>query len=217
MRLCAYCLMPNHFHLVLWPKSDGQLSRFMQWLSMTHAARWHAHRHSGGRGHLYQSRFRSFPIQQDEHFPDRLPVCGAKPIAGEPAVQGAALAMGFAWPAARRPRHERPALSPWPVEMPETGTNGSTSRRPRRSWPPCTGPAIAAVRMATTDGRKRRPGTWASKARCVRPEAVRRKEDRGGQKRLMTPFPGRENGTGKMERGRSQFLVAESNCVDCVP
>ena len=52
VRLCAYCLMPNHFHLVLWPKSDGQLSRFMQWLSMTHAARWHAHRHTGGRGHL---------------------------------------------------------------------------------------------------------------------------------------------------------------------
>src|SRR5580693_3476019 len=68
IRLCAYCLMPNHFHLVLWPKTDGQLSRFMQWLSMTHAARWHAHRHSGGRGHLYQSRFRSFAIQQDDHF-----------------------------------------------------------------------------------------------------------------------------------------------------
>ncbi len=68
MRLCAYCLMPNHFHLVLWPKRDGQLSRFMQWLSMTHAARWHAHRHTGGRGHLYQSRFRSFAVQQDDHF-----------------------------------------------------------------------------------------------------------------------------------------------------
>ncbi|HEY8747734.1 MAG TPA: transposase, partial [Tepidisphaeraceae bacterium] len=35
VRLCAYCLMPNHFHLVLWPKSDGALSRFMQWLTMT--------------------------------------------------------------------------------------------------------------------------------------------------------------------------------------
>ena len=71
-RLCAYCLMPNHFHLVLWPKSDGTLSGFMQWLTMTHAARWHAHRRTGGRGHLYQSRFRSFPIQRDEHF---LSVC----------------------------------------------------------------------------------------------------------------------------------------------
>src|SRR5580658_5833113 len=72
MRVCAYCLMPNHFHLVLWPKVDGQLSRFMQWLTMTHTQRWHAHRHSAGRGHLYQSRFKSFPIQENSHF---LSVC----------------------------------------------------------------------------------------------------------------------------------------------
>jgi putative transposase len=72
MRVCAYALMPNHFHLVLWPAKDGQLSRFMQWLSMTHTQRWHAHRHSAGRGHLYQSRFRSFAVQEDGHF---LAVC----------------------------------------------------------------------------------------------------------------------------------------------
>src|SRR5439155_20737940 len=53
MRLCAYCLMPNHFHLVLWPRNDGELSRFMQWLTMTHAQRWHAHRRSVGRGRPY--------------------------------------------------------------------------------------------------------------------------------------------------------------------
>ena len=72
MRICAYCLMPDHFHLVLWPKRNGQLSRFMQWLSVTHVQRWHAHHRTSGRGHLYQSRFRSFPVQQDEHF---LSVC----------------------------------------------------------------------------------------------------------------------------------------------
>ncbi len=44
------------------------LSRFMQWVSMTHTQRWHAHRHSAGRGHLYQSRFKSFPVQGDSHF-----------------------------------------------------------------------------------------------------------------------------------------------------
>jgi putative transposase len=72
MRICAYCLMPNHFHLVLWPQRDGLLSTFMQWLTMTHALRWHAHRHSVGRGHLYQGRFKSFAIQKDGHF---LSVC----------------------------------------------------------------------------------------------------------------------------------------------
>ncbi len=52
MRVLAYCLMPNHFHLVLWPWDDGDLSRFMRWLTMTHTHRWHAHRRSAGAGHL---------------------------------------------------------------------------------------------------------------------------------------------------------------------
>src|SRR4051812_38924656 len=51
MRLLAYCLMPNHFHLLLWPLQDGDLSRFMRWLTLTHTQRWHAHRHSAGSGH----------------------------------------------------------------------------------------------------------------------------------------------------------------------
>ena len=32
MRVLAYCLMPNHFHLALWPHADGELSRWMHWL-----------------------------------------------------------------------------------------------------------------------------------------------------------------------------------------
>ncbi|WP_406694353.1 transposase [Singulisphaera sp. Ch08] len=67
MRLLAYCVMPNHFHLVLWPHADGDLSLFMRWLTMTHTQRWHAHRHSAGSGHLYQGRFKSFPVQGDDH------------------------------------------------------------------------------------------------------------------------------------------------------
>ena len=68
MRLLAYCLMGNHWHLLLWPKADGDLSRFMGWITLTHAQRWHAHRKSAGSGHLYQGRFKSFPVQEDEHF-----------------------------------------------------------------------------------------------------------------------------------------------------
>jgi putative transposase len=68
MRLLAYCLMPNHWHLVVWPKKDGELSQFAGWLTLTHTQRWHAHRGSTGSGHVYQGRFKSFPIQEDEHF-----------------------------------------------------------------------------------------------------------------------------------------------------
>src|SRR3984957_4727001 len=66
-RLLGWCLMPNHWHLILWPKEDGELSAFVRWLTLTHTQRWHAHRHSAGRGHVYQGRFKSFPIEKDEH------------------------------------------------------------------------------------------------------------------------------------------------------
>jgi putative transposase len=65
MRVLAYCVMPNHFHLVLWPHKDGDLSRWMQWLLTSHVRRYH--RHYGGSGHVWQGRFRAFPIQDDGH------------------------------------------------------------------------------------------------------------------------------------------------------
>ena len=46
----AYCLMPNHFHLVLRPHGDGDLGRWMQWLLTAHARRYH--RHYGTTGHV---------------------------------------------------------------------------------------------------------------------------------------------------------------------
>src|SRR5215510_7532275 len=58
MRTLAYCVMPNHWHLVLWPREDGELSRFMAWVTLTHTQRWHAHRHTTGSGHLFQGRFK---------------------------------------------------------------------------------------------------------------------------------------------------------------
>ena len=67
MRLLAYCVMPNHWHLVLWPREDGDLSTFVGWLTLTHTQRWHAHRHSVGSGHVYQGRFKSFLVESDEH------------------------------------------------------------------------------------------------------------------------------------------------------
>jgi putative transposase len=122
MRLLAYCLMPNHWHLVIWPRSDGDLARFMQRLTTTHVRRWHLHRGSVGHGHLYQGIYKSFPVQQDEHF---LTVCRY--------VERNALRANLAkraedWPwsslAVRRltpaqvERDGKPILAEWPVDRP---------------------------------------------------------------------------------------------------
>ena len=63
----AYCVMSNHWHLVLRPTRDGDLSKFMQWLTLAHAQRWRTAHKTVGFGPLYQGRFKAFPIQQDEH------------------------------------------------------------------------------------------------------------------------------------------------------
>lgn len=65
MRVLAYCLLKNHFHLVLWPHGDGDLSRWMQWLLTSHVRRYHRHYNSSG--HVWQGRFKAFPVQEDGH------------------------------------------------------------------------------------------------------------------------------------------------------
>jgi len=65
MRILAYCLMPNHFHLALWPREDGELSRWMHWLMTTHVSRYLRHHQSTG--HVWQGRFKAFPTQDDDH------------------------------------------------------------------------------------------------------------------------------------------------------
>jgi len=68
MRLIAYCVMPNHWHPLLQPQSDGDLSRFMHWATMTHTQRWKVIHQSAGTGHLYQGRFKSFPVQGQYYY-----------------------------------------------------------------------------------------------------------------------------------------------------
>jgi putative transposase len=67
LRILAYALLPNLWHLVVWPRTDTEVTDFLQWVTVTHTMRWHAHYHSSGSGHLYQGRFQSFPVQSDEH------------------------------------------------------------------------------------------------------------------------------------------------------
>jgi len=80
MRICGYCIMGNHWHLFLWPREDGDLSQFMRWISLTHTQRFHASHGTVGIGHLYQGRFKSFPVQDDSHYLTVLRYIEANPL-----------------------------------------------------------------------------------------------------------------------------------------
>lgn len=68
LEVLAACLMPNHVHLVLRPRSSGDLSRWMQRVMTAHV-RWHHARYESS-GRLWQGRYKLFPIQQDRHLLD---------------------------------------------------------------------------------------------------------------------------------------------------
>ena len=69
LRILGYTVMGNHWHFVVWPRQrqNEQLSEFFRWLTVTHSQRWHAHHGTSGMGHVYQGRFKCFPIAADEH------------------------------------------------------------------------------------------------------------------------------------------------------
>ena len=118
MRVCTYTLMPNHWHMVLWPRRDGDLSRFIGWLTMTHTQRWHAHRHTVGTGHVYQGRFKSFPIETDAHF---LRVCRyveRNPLRAGLVNPAEQWRWGGLWVRRNRGRRAAELLDVWPVERP---------------------------------------------------------------------------------------------------
>ena len=68
MRLCGYCIMGNHWHMLLWPVNDDDVSEFLRWVTLTHTQRWHAAHGTAGIGHVYQGRFKSFPVESSAHY-----------------------------------------------------------------------------------------------------------------------------------------------------
>ncbi len=114
MRILAWCLVPNHWHLVLWPRRDGELSEFMRWLTVTHTQRWHATHHTAGSGPLYQGRFKSFPIQEDEHLLAVLRYVERNPLRAKLVARAEQWRWSSLWHRARR---ETGLLDDGPVRL----------------------------------------------------------------------------------------------------
>ena len=152
MRLCAYCLMPNHWHLLLWPEADGDLAAFMQRLTVTHAARWQQFRHRSGQGHVYQGRFKSFPIQTDEYFYHAVRYVERNATAASLVDLPDAWRWSSLWRFVHGSEKERSILSPWPVARPDNWL-AEVRREPEPS-------ELAALRECTDRGRPYGETDW---------------------------------------------------------
>jgi putative transposase len=116
MRILSYCLLPNHWHFVLWPKRDGDLGAFMQKLSITHARNWQVHQHRVGYGHLYQGRYKSFPVEGDEHFYQVARYVERNALRANLVERAEDWRWGSLW--RRRAAEQRPMLCDWPLAIP---------------------------------------------------------------------------------------------------
>ncbi|MCG3181054.1 MAG: hypothetical protein BIFFINMI_03422 [Phycisphaerae bacterium] len=121
MRILAYCVMPNHWHMTLWPIGDGDLGRFIHRLTVTHVTRWHAHHETTGSGHLYQGRFKSFPIEDGIY----LLRCGcyveANPLRAGLVQRAEEWPWGSLWQRLQLEgmrAADRPVLADWPLALP---------------------------------------------------------------------------------------------------
>jgi len=114
-RLLAYCLMPNHWHMLLWPAADSELTAFVRWLTATHARRLHRWRGTTGTGAVYQSRFRAVPVENEGYFYRVARYVERNAVRAQLAER----ADGWPWcsasPAGRLHGIE---LAEWPVERP---------------------------------------------------------------------------------------------------
>ncbi|HEY3234378.1 MAG TPA: transposase [Polyangiaceae bacterium] len=118
MRILAFVLMPNHWHFVLWPERDDDLSNFCRWLTHTHSMRWHDHYHTSGTGHIYQGRFKAFAIESDEHLPTVCRYVERNPLRANLVQRAEHWRWSSLWRRVHGDEQPRPFLAPGPVPVP---------------------------------------------------------------------------------------------------
>ena len=123
MRILAYCLMPNHWHMVLWPRKAEDLAAFVGWVSNTHVRRWREHRHKVGEGHLYQGRFKSFPAQAGKGLYEVLRYVEGNARRAKLVDRAQDWRYGSLYAGLHRPE-DAVELTPWPVPRPPDWASG---------------------------------------------------------------------------------------------
>jgi putative transposase len=125
-RLYGYCLMTNHFHLLMRPEPGVAIGRAMQSLLVSHT--WRYHRRRKTLGHVWQGRFKSPPVQDDTHLWTVL-----RYIEANPARAGMVADLAD-YPWSSYPAHALGHPDPLLSELPEWDDLGITPAGRSRAW-----------------------------------------------------------------------------------
>jgi len=118
MRICVFCAMPSHWHMLCWPERDGDLATFMQRLTITHVRRWQEHRHYVGFGHVYQGRYQSFPVEEDEHFLAVARYVERNALRANLVARAEEWRWSSLWRRCCGSAEQKAMLAAWPLELP---------------------------------------------------------------------------------------------------
>lgn len=119
VKILAYCIMPNHFHLVLYPENEGNLSIFMGWITNTHTRRWHTQKGTVGQGHLYQGRYKSFICQDDHHFLTLVKYVEQNALKAKLVKKAQDWKWSSLWRRENGTKKQKKLLSSWPISKPK--------------------------------------------------------------------------------------------------
>ena len=119
IKILAYCIMPNHWHLVLCPENEGDLSTFMSWVTNTHTRRWHTEKGTVGQGHLYQGRYKSFICQGDNHFLTLIKYVEQNALKAKLVKRAEDWKWSSIWRRENGTVEKKKILSPWPILKPK--------------------------------------------------------------------------------------------------
>ncbi len=119
VKILSFCIMPNHWHFALSPKKGEDLSKFMRWLTHTHTQRYHAHYKTIGRGHVYQGRFKSFPVSSDNYFLKLCRYIERNPLRAKLVKKAEDWRWSSLWYREKGSEEQKQLLSNWPVEYDE--------------------------------------------------------------------------------------------------
>src|SRR3989338_1076349 len=144
MRILAYVLMPNHWHLLLYPKADGDLGTFMHRLSNAHTRKVHAKTKTNGSGHLYQGRYKSFLAGTDKYLLTLIKYIERNPVRAKIVRQCENWQWGSAWRRINGDKKQNKLLDPSPTPLPHGYTRWINT--------PETATDLELVRSSVTKG-----------------------------------------------------------------
>jgi putative transposase len=154
LRILGYTLMGNHWHFVVWPKQGqhDQVSEFFRWLTVTHSLRWHVHHGTVGMGHVYQGRFKSFPIETDEHLLTVLRYVERNALRAKLVQKAEEWRWSSLYRRTQGTPEERSLLADSPVPL---------GQEPKENWKQSAAASSVANPSAAKPGNSRSPSAWA--------------------------------------------------------